>query len=179
MAEHTPLRRSGRGDGVLSPAIAALRTRIKSGVVPQQPPIIRTPSPGAGSSSATNSSGVIRYSPVAGSGRPAFGFRISGLSVQRRSSRIMGRSSFGPRLQLKPMASTPSPLSVSPIAEMVVPTKVRPLASKVIVTQTGSVEFSFAARTAALASYRSLIVSITMRSAPASRPASTISRKIS
>ena len=40
-------------------------------------------------------------------------------------------------------------------------------------------EFSLAARTAALTSYRSLIVSITMRSAPASRPASTISRKIS
>ena len=65
------------------------------------------------------------------------------------------------------------------MAETVVPTKLRPEASKVIVVQTGRQLFSFAARTAALTSYKSLMVSMTIRSAPASRPAMTISRKSS
>lgn len=65
------------------------------------------------------------------------------------------------------------------MAGTVTPTKVRPVASKVIVTQTGRRVFSFAASTAALTSYRSLIVSMTMRSAPASSPAVIISRKAS
>ena len=65
------------------------------------------------------------------------------------------------------------------MADTVVPTKVRPLASKLMVTQTGRSAFSFAASTAALTSYRSLMVSMTIRSAPAAAPATTCSRKAS
>ena len=61
------------------------------------------------------------------------------------------------------------------MAGTVTPTKVRPVASKVMVTQTGSLVFSLAANTAALTSYRSLMVSKITRSAPACSPAMTIS----
>ena len=152
---------------------------MKSGVVPQQPPRTVTPRAAASERASANSSGVIVYAPVAGSGRPAFGLRISGLSVQSASSRTSGISSAGPREQLKPIASTPRPSSVSAIAGTVTPRNVRPVASNVIVTQTGRRVCSFAASTAALTSYRSLIVSITTRSAPAASPATTISRKMS
>ena len=57
------------------------------------------------------------------------------------------------------------------------PVNVRPVASKLIVTNTGRPVVSFAASRAAFASYRSLIVSITTRSAPASAPAFAISAK--
>ena len=62
---------------------------------------------------------------------------------------------------------------------IVQPVKVRPVASKLIVTHTGSVECSFAASRAAFASYRSVIVSMQMRSTPAFTPASTISANMS
>ena len=64
----------------------------------------------------------------------------------------MGSSSFGPREQLKPSASTPSPVRVRAMAGTVTPTKVRPVASKVMVTHTGRRVFSFAASTAAFTS---------------------------
>ena len=65
------------------------------------------------------------------------------------------------------------------MADTVVPRKVRPEASKVMVAHTGRPQFSFAARMPARSSCRSLMVSKTIRSAPAAAPAVTISRKIS
>ncbi len=113
------------------------------------------------------------YSPVAGSGSPALGFTMIGRSVQYRNSSTKGTSSSGPREQLIPNASTPSPVSVSAIAATVVPVKVRPEASKLIVVQTGSSLFSFAASTAAFTSYKSVMVSNMIRSAPHDAPALT------
>ena len=75
------------------------------------------------------------------------------------------------------MASAPKPSSVRAMEGMVQPVKVRPLASNDIVTNTGSAVRSFTASSAAFVSYRSVIVSITARSAPAAAPASAISRK--
>ena len=95
---------------------------------------------------------------------------MMGLSVQRRSSRASATSSRGPTEQLKPMASTPSPSSVSAMAGTVTPVNVRPFSPKVMVTHTGRSVHSRAASTAAFTSYKSLMVSMTMRSAPASCP---------
>ena len=77
------------------------------------------------------------------------------------------------------MASAPRPSSVRAMEATVQPVKVRPDASKDMVTNTGRAEFSFAASRAALVSYRSVMVSMAMRSAPAAAPASTISRNSS
>ena len=59
------------------------------------------------------------------------------------------------------------------------PVKVRPRSSKLMVTRAGRRVFSFTASSAALASYRSVMVSMAARSAPASAPATAISRKMS
>ena len=60
---------------------------------------------------------------------------------------------------------------------MVQPVKVRPLRSKDMVTNTGRAVFSLAARSAARASWRSVMVSMKIRSAPARSPAWTASLK--
>ena len=64
------------------------------------------------------------------------------------------------------MASTPSPSRVTAMASMLFPVKVLPFSSKDMVTITGSSVFSFIARTAALTSYRFVIVSMAIMSAP-------------
>ena len=75
------------------------------------------------------------------------------------------------------MASAPRPSSVRAMEGMVQPVKVRPPVSKDRVTRTGRSVFSLTASRAALASYRSVMVSITARSAPARAPATATSRK--
>ena len=100
---------------------------------------------------------------------------ITGRRVRRRNSRIMGRISLGPREQLMPMASAPSPSSTAAMEATVQPVKVRPFSSKLMVTNTGSSVFSFAASSAARVSFRSVMVSMAIRSAPASAPARIIS----
>ena len=59
------------------------------------------------------------------------------------------------------------------------PVKVRPVSSKDMVTRTGRSVFSLTASSAALASYRSVMVSMATRSAPAFSPATAISRNSS
>ena len=83
--------------------------------------------------------------------------------------------SLGPSEQLNPNASTPSPVSTVAMEGIVVPVKVLPPASKLIVTHTGREVFSLAASSAALASYKSVKVSITIKSAPALSPATITS----
>ena len=77
------------------------------------------------------------------------------------------------------MASAPRPSSVRAMEATVQPVKVRPRSSKDMVTNTGKSVFSFTASSAALASYRSVMVSMTARSAPAFSPATAISRNSS
>ena len=99
-----------------------------------------------------NSSGVMSYVFVIGSGKPAFGFTTKGRLVHLESSPIIGKSSFGPREQFKPMAETPRPFNVIAIDGISQPVNVLLFSSKVIVTIIGLSEFSLAARTAALTS---------------------------
>ena len=72
-----------------------------------------------------------------------------------------------------PRPSAPIPPMTAAKDSTVQPVKVRPFSSKLIDTSTGRVLFSLAASRAARASCRSVIVSMTMRSA-LSRPARTM-----
>lgn len=76
-------------------------------------------------------------------------------------------------------AQTSAPMASSVMAATsgLVPRKVRPSSSKVMVAKTGRSEFSRQARTAALISARSVIVSIIKRSTPAATLARTSSAK--
>ena len=91
----------------------------------------------------------------------------------------MGRISFGPRLQLMPSASAPSPRAAAAKLSTPQPVKVRPPASKLMLASTGRPQFSLQASRAAFSSYRSVKVSHKIRSAPAAAPARTISAKAS
>ena len=102
--------------------------------------------------SEPNSSAVISYAPVRGSGSPAFGFTMIGRSVHSIICATIGSSSTGPSEQLTPSAATPSASSVTATDGTAAPRNVRPFCSKVIVTQMGSFVCSFAASTAALTS---------------------------
>jgi butyryl-CoA dehydrogenase len=82
----------------------------------------------------------------------------------------------GEREQLIPIAATPRRSAVTAKLSGRHPVNVLPLLSNVIITKTGSFVFSLTARTAALTSYKSLIVSIATRSAPAASPATACSR---
>ena len=126
---------------------------------------------------AANSSGVVSYAPVDGSGRPAFGLRISGRSVVSRMARRIGATSFGPSEQLTPTACTPSADSDIAAQGALTPRKVRPDCSNVIEANTGSSQHSFAASTPARSSFRSENVSKNTASAPASAPARIICAK--
>ena len=86
----------------------------------------------------------------------------------------MGKISLGPSEQLMPTALAPSPRAVTPKLSTVQPVKVRPPASKLMLARMGRLEFSRAASSAALSSYRSVKVSKKIRSAPAAAPARTM-----
>ena len=74
-----------------------------------------------------------------------------------------------------PTPSTPSPSAVIAKDSTVQPVNVRPFSSNVMETSTGRGVFSFAAKTAAFISYKSVIVANFTRSAPARQPARTTS----
>ena len=158
-------------EGNFRPASA----RIKSGSVPQHPPRIPAPAAASSSIAAAKASASTPYSPVTGSGRPALGLAITGSVVLARISRTMGIISRGPREQLTPTASAPSPSRVLAMDAGVHPVNVRPVLSKLMVTNTGRSVSSLAAIRAARVSVRSLMVSMAIRSAPASAPAFMIS----
>ena len=101
---------------------------------------------------------------------------MTGRRVFSHSSFSSGASRSGPSEQFSPIASAPRPSSVRAMEATVQPVKVRPPASKDMVTNTGRWAASLAASRAALASYRSVMVSTTIKSAPAFAPASAISR---
>ena len=114
---------------------------------------------------------------VTGSGKPAFGFAITGtLHLLQILSRI-GAISSGPKEQLRPIASAFSPSSVRIIASGETPWNVLPFSSKLIVQRTGLSLFSLQAKSAVFISSKSVIVSIAITSYLSS--AVTISLKIS
>ena len=81
-----------------------------SGVVPQQPPTRDAPASISFFPVRANSSGVIRYtvSIPSNSGRPAFGFAISGTVAYSAIFSTIGTIPSGPVEQFTPNASTPS-----------------------------------------------------------------------
>ena len=159
------------------PRSRGANARMWSGVVPQQPPRMAAPMSRNVLPHRANSSGPTSktVSPPSRRGRPALGWIMTGRSVTASMASRAPASSAGPREQLMPTTSAPRLVSVTAAQAGSVPRKVRPSSPKVMVTNTGRSVCSFAARRAALASSRSLIVSIRTRSAPAAAPARTIS----
>ena len=113
------------------------------------------------------------------SGSPALGCTITGKLVFSIILLTIGLSSLGPREQFTPNTSTPNPSKVIAILSGRHPVKVLPFSSKDIVANIGKSQVSFAAIIAAFISYRSVIVSIRIKSAPNFAPALICLLKIS
>ena len=114
-------------------------------------------------------------SPSTSRGRPALGWITSGRLVAPAMASRAGSSSRGPTEQLSPTAAAPRAVRVTAAAAGSTPRNVRPSSPKVMVTTAGRPVCSRTASRAALASSRSLMVSMSTRSAPAFSPASAIS----
>ena len=133
---------------------AAVRARIWSGVVPQQPPSPHTPSFAMRSMTEANRSGFTSNTVLSPSrrGRPALGLTTTGTEDSFTSSSARGSICSGPMPQLTPRASTRRPSSRATVEAMVPPVSILPFSSYTVVTTTGRSLFSLAASTAALAS---------------------------
>ena len=139
---------------------------IKSGVVPQHPPITAIPSFITFERASIKDSGVSSNTvlPSRSVGSPALGWISTGRCDFSRSVLITGSSSLGPKEQLTPIASTLSPSITFMYVSGLVPVKVRPLLSNDTETNTGLSQFSLAASTPAFNSYKSPNVSNITRS---------------
>ena len=173
-AVRDPRRESRTGE---NPESASCTAAMWAGVVPQHPPTIVAPASASFTTVAANSPGptVKTVFPSTSFGIPAFGLTTMGFveTLARRSTN--GSILSGPSPQLKPYASTPSDSSRAATHSTDAPVRSLPDSSSATVATTGRSEFSFAARTAALSSRASPIVSTKTRSAPAAAPARTIS----
>ena len=127
---------------------------ICSGVVPQQPPAILTPSLIKSYIKLANSSGPTskQVLPSRSTGKPALGLSTTGKLVNFNNWGNSFCIWAGPSPQLKPMASAPKPSTIKAAAATSPPVKSLPSISKVKVTTTGKSQFSFAAKIAALVS---------------------------
>ena len=105
------------------------------------------------------------------------GCNSSGVEASSHRASKVGAISLGPRPQLMPSTSTPRPSSRPTAARGEPPVSSLPVASKMRLAKIGRSQFSFAASTAAFISYRSLMVSMRMQSAPALTAARTVSAK--
>ncbi len=163
----------------MRPARSPCSRAMCAGVVPQQPPITVTPASSISATAPAYSSGPTSYvvTPSTTCGSPAFACAITGQDVHGSMRSTSGATAAGPSPQLMPTTSAPSEESVTAAASGVVPKNVRPSSPKVMVTNAGRSEFSRTARSAAFASARSAMVSITKRSAPAASAARTCSAK--
>ncbi len=169
-----------RGAGV-RPATRAASAAVKAGFVPQQPPTTLAPASTMRSMTAANSAGSTSYTvrPSTMCGSPAFGRTTTGQREQRTSSRATGSSSAGPSEQFTPTTCAPSDDSTAAATPGGVPRNVRPSSPNVMEAKMGRLEKSFAASTAAFASRRSVMVSMSTMSHPASTTARTCSANIS
>ena len=93
-------------------------------------------------------------------GSPALGCVITGRLDTATILFTIGYNSSGPKEQFIPTASAPNPSSTTAILSGVHPVNVLPLSSNDIVQNTGRLEFSLTAKSAALISYKSVIVSM-------------------
>ncbi len=159
---------------------------ICSGVVPQHPPIIFAPASMISFTYPAISAGVSWnvVSPSEYTGIPAFAWINTGIDwFIFRISFTMPIISAIPFPQFAPMIETPASISVSFISAgedpIIVLYSLSEILSKVIVQITSQEVFSLAAFTAILASSRSVIVSITIASAPPNSRAMDCSLKAS
>ena len=161
-----------RGDGgvISAPSRAFFSAAMCPASVPQQPPKMATPACKSSGTSAVNSSGGQLYTALPSTicGIPALGLAMSGTRAYSRSRRSCTSISWGPAEQFRPKASTPMPCIITRAAVMSVPETVRPFSSQVKVTKMGLSLTLRTASTAARASERVIMVSITNRSTPAS-----------
>ena len=153
-AEHTIVDSLLLGSFFCNWSILLQISLIKVSLVPQHPPIIDTPKSTNSFTPWKNSLAVILYTVWLFSitGKPAFAWTITGTFANSVIIFTIGKSCFGPREQFTPRASTPNPSIVATIASGKHPVKLLPFSSNVIVHITGRFVFSFAARTATLAS---------------------------
>ena len=143
------------------------RAAMCSGVVPQQPPSATAPQSSNAAVLCANSSGPSTMPP----GNPALGFAKIGTVDTARISATMLCISSGPVLQFTPTASTSSEHSVTAAVFASVPVSVRPPCSKVMETAIGRSHTSLHPKIAARVWPMSSIVSMMIKSAPASASA--------
>ncbi len=160
-----PGRARARGRTVRS---ASRIARMCAGVVPQHPPITRTPACAKRRAYSAKYSGEARYMfrPSTFCGTPAFGCAESGRSTTLAIASIASSMIFGPTEQLTPTTSAPHSQSLRANAAGSVPYRPSPSACRVIWATTGR---SLAERTPAMAwriSLMSAKVSRTKRSTP-------------
>ena len=124
------------------------------GVVPQQPPATEIPSGIISCIIAANSSAATSKTvlPSRCTGSPALGFKTIGSEHASISCGSSLRICFGPKPQLNPTASAPSPSTIATALKTSAPVNSLPSSSNVNVTITGRSQFSFAAKSAALIS---------------------------
>ena len=103
------------------------------------------------------------------------GWRRRGVELSAHRAWNTGPISWGPRPQFRPSTSTPRPSNRATAARGEPPVSSLPLSSKMRLARMGRSLFSLAASTAAFISYRSLMVSMRMQSAPAFTAARTVS----
>ena len=141
------------GTGVISLHFSTIAC-ICAGVVPQQPPANQAPMVTISFMSSANSSAPTSKTvfPFSERGSPAFGLTITGMEAYFSSSFTISFICFGPRPQLIPSASTPSPSNSDTTTCGLAPVNIFLLSSKMTVAMIGNVEFSFAANTAAFSS---------------------------
>ena len=159
----------GRIDAGCKSAVPVFNAAMCSAVVPQQPPKIRTPASAISRRWAVNCLGGQLYTVASPriSGIPALGFAIRGTRACSYRRRSWVTISPGPTEQFSPNASISIPCMICRTATTSDPLSVRPFASHVKVTKIGFRLTLRTARTAARASARVIIVSITNRSTPA------------
>ena len=111
-----------------STSTAFLRALIWSGVVPQQPPTTCTPRWAIFTIHSVNSSGPTVYIvfPSLTTGSPAFGFTMTGIEAAFTTLSTIGYTSWGPRLQLIPNASTLRPSSIATVDSTLPPVRSLP-----------------------------------------------------
>ena len=159
---------------------AFLNAFIYSGVVPQHPPIIRSPflQREAMASAYSSTETLNTVLPFTVSGSPALGCIIIGTLSTSSSLSAAGSSCFGPNEQFIPIASAPMPSSIAAIAYGSAPDINLESEPYTFETNTGRVEFSLTARSAAFVSSESFMVSIITRSTPYFTPSFTVCANI-
>ena len=117
--------------------------------------------------------------PSRSAGSPALGFTTTGTEAHETNFSTAGSISRGPSEQLRPTAHTPIPSKRAHTASGEAPVIILQSEPNTPVAITGRPPpYSPAASTAALSSYKSFIVSMAIRSAPAALPAAIVLPKI-